>query len=59
MKNRKIENYEWEIVHYKDDNKKDIFLSLFMNDNYIGRIREESELDPRIVNIAKHVNVFL
>lgn len=56
---REIEDYEWEIIHYKDEDKKDVFLSLFMNNLYIGRIESEKHLDKRIVNIAKHLNVFL
>lgn len=56
---REITDYEWEIIHYKDNNKKDIFLSLFADCNYICRVREESEIDERIVIIAKHLNTYI
>ena len=59
MEEKKIEDYNWEIFHFKNENREDVFISLFMDNNYIARIREETEIDPRIVNIARHVNVLL
>lgn len=53
---RKVEDYEWEIIHYRNKNGEEVFSSIFMNDYYICRTKVES-IPEKILNIAKHINV--